>query len=369
MKEHRLRDIMRRLGVRLENQTKAKGWIEGWCPLAPWTHPKGADRHPSFGVKVEDGISSYHCFTCGHHGRIPGLVRALEHYRGEDHSDDIEYDKLVVEANTADFDAAPELPDFDSLHAFQEPEPEPLEEAIYEDLYPRASEDEAAMAYLRSRGLSPEDADRLGLLFDPEEGHADYINGERVWVARERRILFPVRDRQNNLYGFTGRAIESETKPKVKDYAGLPKKHLILGEHRWYGDMPVILVEGLFAYAHLVSLGIEDYANVGAIMGSKMSDHQIERVETMGMPVYLLFDNDDAGEAGLFGPMDKEGLREWSKGAAIRLKDRLPTMIPAWPDGKCDPDELTHAEVRDMLEQTMPYGAEALVKPVAPPDF
>ena len=53
-------------------------WARTNCPLAPFTHVKGRDENPSFGVVVNEiGESSYHCFTCGS-GRLWDLVHRMQ---------------------------------------------------------------------------------------------------------------------------------------------------------------------------------------------------------------------------------------------------------------------------------------------------
>ena len=62
-----------------------------------------------------------------------------------------------------------------------------------------------------------------------------------------------------------------------------------------------------------------------------------------------LLDNDLAGEVGIFG-------NEKHIGAIDLLKEHVPLFIPAWPEGKADPDELTLQEVFDIIDQTPMHG-------------
>jgi hypothetical protein len=234
--------------------------------------------------------------------------------------------------------------------------PKVLIEEQFIGLYPAAGDDELSRGYLRSRGITRATVVKLGLLYDPKQS----------------RILFPVRGRENELYGFTGRRILPATKeePKVRDYHGLPKRDLVLGAHRWRVNKPLIIVEGLFGYAWLHQIGVEEHANIGALLGSAMTPEKAAMVRNFDEPVYLLLDNDEAGEIGIFGRILPGGERETSTSAVAQLKTHVPVMVPEWPSwmettthcgktyeagtAKDDPDQLTLEEVQDMLQWTGP---------------
>jgi hypothetical protein len=330
MDESSLRSILGRLGIRAERRNR-RGWIEFKCPLAPWTHQRGFDTRPSAAAKVnEQGPSSYVCKACHSHGRISKLVNQLAGFR-QDNS----IRSLMLEADQADTQAQRNMsfPDFDHPLVDVDPLPEPLVKEAYEGLYPTVEEAGATHAYLESRGIGLDTADKLGLVFDGQ------------------RIMFPVYDRHGRLYGFTGRAIDPELKPKVKDYYGLPKRHLILGEDRWRPNLPLIIVEGLFGFAHLVEIGVEEFANVGAILGSALTREKAERIIHADLPTYLLFDNDAGGDIGLFGTPAPGGGRE-DNGAVTQLEGQVPLYVPDWPGDKNDPDQLTLSEIRTIISDT-----------------
>jgi len=225
-----------------------------------------------------------------------------------------------------------------------------LEAGAYADLYDPATDSSVAVDYLASRGISPETAQRLDLRFDvaPEKNRD---TGQWTNVAR---VIFPVRDRHGSLFGFTGRAVDPRVKPKVKDYFGLPKAFVILGEEHWKEDRPKIIVEGLFAYAHLVEIGMLDRADIGVLLGSAMTEHKANRIIHADCPTYLLLDNDAGGDLGLFGTINRDGSRE-TNGAVHYLEGHIPLFIPEWPEGKDDPDQLTREEVDSMLDNGIIY--------------
>lgn len=336
MDEGPLLQILRRLGIS-EFRRGKKGWLDFRCPL-PHRDNTGRvhfDTSMSAGARIDpNGPSSWHCFACkGHLGNpgVAGLVRAITK-TGRAVPADLQ--EMAIRAEDRSSLALPHV-DFEAAPVDEAPKP--LIEEVYEGLYLDAWGALEAQNYLAKRGLGEATAQALGLLYDDEQ----------------RRILFPIRDGQGRLYGFSGRAIDKEAKPKIRDYAGLPKRHLILGQHRWQRNRPVLIVEGLFGYAHLVEIGVERFINLGAVLGSVMTEEKAAILRLFDEPVYLLFDNDQAGEIGLFGPLDPDGTtRRREHGGVAMLLDYVPVYAPEWPEGKADPDELTLQEIEAMILET-----------------
>lgn len=308
-----------------KNVTVNGEWINFSCLLANFSaeHRFKADNSPSSGITIgKDGIIYYKCFTCKHQGPFE---RTIERYETKT--------KVQLTALRELVESSQELPDYDYVSVYEarvRPEPLPFQN-IFEDIdrYPEAQR------YLLSRNISLTTAKRIGLEYDPDS----------------KRIVFPVRDRKGVTYGYTGRAID-DNKQKIKDYH-FRKSLFILGMELWKPDLPVIIVEGLFAYAHLheISKGRYFPYNIGAIMGSNISQEQVDLLIAFGKPVYGLLDGDKAGQSGLKG----------KKGLIFYLKDDIPTFMLNWPKytvnvlgapitiQKTDPDHLTYDELFDML--------------------
>ena len=329
MNEAPLRELLGELNVEII-QTNANGWLLARCPFAEWLHNRGADQNPDFYVRVEPtGISGFHCFACKTHGRMSTLVRKLEYYRQE------KYRGLAVKADL--METPDEFPPYEHDSAIQV-EPDPLNKAAYLGMYPLAWEDEWSRKYLAGRGVGKATAELLGLVYDDDEC----------------RILFPVLNHKSDLFGFTGRTILEKHQfpfpryPKVRDYAGLPKERLILGEQLIEKGKPLLLVEGLFALAHMIEIGAREFCNPVATMGSNMSKYQRDILISYNAPIHLLYDNDEAGELGLFGPMNAEGER-MGGGAWDKVHEHVPTFLPLYPEGINDPDNLTTEMLQEML--------------------
>ena len=334
MTEDRILEVLEWLGVPSIG-TNSGGWVVAPCPFAEHKHAKGTDRSPSFMVKIEaGGVSGYNCFTCKSHGRMGQLVREIAYLRSEN------YEKYASKVDWWD------IPD--SFTAYDEQIltkgriVEALDEDVFEGLYPPAWESRRAREYLVRRGITKLAAWRLGLLYDPED----------------KRVVFPVRDREGSLFGFTGRTVLAEDEyphqwyGKVKDYAGLAKDCLLLGEHLYKEGKPVLLVEGLMAVARVVSVGGCKVCNPMAVMGSRLLPEQADRLFAMGDPVYLLFDDDEAGDAGLYGPRWERSGTVTVDGAIGMLSVELPTFVCYYPKGKNDVDKFEFEDVDYVMSPT-----------------
>lgn len=309
------------------NITVNGDWINFSCILAPYSseHRFKNDKTPSAGISIgSDGVTYYKCFTCKHQGPF---IRTLERYEAKSKKDLTVLKNLVSESQ--------ELPDYDYIKTVDDrvkPEPLPFT-SIFENIdhYPEAQK------YLLARNISLTTAKKLCLEYDPDA----------------KRIVFPVKDKKGVIFGFTGRSIDPSDKQKIKDYH-FQKSQFILGIEYWK-DQPTVIVEGLFAYAHLHEITKGKYFpyNIAAIMGSSASKEQVDMLIEFGRPIYILLDGDKAGQMGMYG----------KHGIVPQTKDHIPTFILGWPRyklnvlgaeiivRKTDPDNLTYDELYSMLQK------------------
>lgn len=340
MQEGKLRKLLGKLDVDVIHKN-SRGWLVAPCPFAEWLHEYGTDRNPSFMVHVNpDGYSGFNCFTCHQHGNLTDLITKLGRYRAEGDDDEEQwYRQLALRTMMAE--VPEEFVPWDearSNHTLDEMDP--LDAELHLRMYPLAWEEKDSRKYLKGRGVTQAAAELLDIRYDMDS----------------RRVLFPVYDWERKLFGFTGRTMlpgpYTRKHPKVRDYAGLRKERCILGEHLMQDGLPTLVVEGLFALAHMVSLGVRDFCNPVATMGSHMSEAQRDILVDAGQTVFMLYDNDAAGDLGLFGKEDDAK----STGAVDLLKPHLPTYLCLYPEGIDDPDRLTLQQVEGMVLD--PEGSE-----------
>jgi len=331
MREAEIIQFLHRINIHDADTTRV-GWVNSTCPLAPWTHASGVDRNPSFGVKVENTKNSgYKCFSCGEHGRFSGLFRRIAYLSGDDNLNTIAQQVEAAERKSFKFD------DFDAIPAVDMTPPKPIVEEAFIGIYNPVSGYPEAMQYLSSRNIGQATAEKLGLL----------------WDEQARRIMFPVRDKEQRLYGWTGRTVIPNHQPKIKDYEGLPKRKLLLGEHLWKG-LPLLVVEGLFGYGHLFEISADRYFDIAATMGAELHPQQLTRIRHHpSSRAYMLYDNDEAGAKGLFGTVDpRTEKRRIENGAVWALHREVSTYVPSWPEGKSDPDELTIKDIEKIYSES-----------------
>lgn len=267
------------------------------------------------------GLVTGNCFTCHRRGPVPWLLRLLSDKTGEN------YSGMADSIEAGEFFGG-HIPEWGEMRG-EDSLPEPINKQEYFDLYDSA----VGHPYLAKRGISRWAARECELLFDPGDGG-------------EPRILFPVYGYDKKLYGFSGRAIRSTAKLKVKDYFGLPKKRLLLGSHLLRGDERyVILVEGIVDYARMVTMGYPGMA----FMSSTLTEWQAEILKEIGKPVYFFHDDDKAGKEA------RDNAKELLWRHIPVMKVRYPTDCTVeTPEGDFrppeDPAELTAEQVEEMIE-------------------
>ena len=129
----------------------------------------------------------------------------------------------------------------------------------------------------------------------------DIIN-ENLKDSFTNRIIFPIRDTNNNIVAFSGRIYNEEDINKYRNTKEtiIFKKGQIL--YNFYNAKDnirkakeVIICEGFMDVIRLHSIGIK---NAVAIMGSNMTKEQIKIIKDLKVSVTLNLDQDHAGKTG-----------------------------------------------------------------------
>lgn len=286
---------------------------------------------------LAEGIVTGNCYSCHQRGNIRTLVMRLGHYREE------RYNRIATKVSMAE--TPDKFGDYEDLRAEIDSNKDavPLEDSeVYLRMYPLAWEDKEARKYLAGRNITQEACELLDMRYDPEA----------------ERIIYPVYDNDRKLYGFTGRTIlephlwHDQRYKKIKDYAGLRKEKLILGEQLIDANdlKPIIVVEGLIALAVLVSRGVTKYAHPVATMGAHLSETQRDILTSYSREVIMCYDMDAAGDAGLLGAMEPDGGRR-DDGALALLGGEVPVTVALYPEGVDDVDEFTDKHVAEIFAE------------------
>jgi DNA primase len=207
-----------------------------------------------------------------------------------------------------------------------------------------------AREYLRSRGISQEEADRFGVGYSPRDPlamrHAlaalgfDDARQLAAGVLRVRedhpepvprfrdRLMFPIYDAASHTVGFGGRVLR-DAEPKYLNSADsevFSKGKLLYGLN-WAKQAArkadrLIIVEGYFDVIRLMLAGITE---VVAPMGTALTPDQAALIRKYTKNVFLLYDSDQAGLKATF----KSGDALLSHGITVR--------VISLPEGE-DPD-------------------------------
>ena len=187
--------------------------------------------------------------------------------------------------------------------------------------------------FFRQQGISPNDAETVGLLSPRTSGSGHY---DRF----RHRLMFAVMDTQGRVVAFSGRALADPPNAEVRPGAEKPAKYinskespiytkgnvlfgLFQARHAIRTDEIAIVVEGNFDVFSLHARGV---SNVVAPLGTAFTPEQAALMKRYAPTVVILFDGDAAG---------KRATRA-SRGPC--LEAGLVAKVAVLPDGE-DPDD------------------------------
>jgi DNA primase len=265
------------------------------------------EKTPSFYVYDDH----FHCFGCGAHGdaigfvmraRNLGFMEAVESLAAEA---GIPVPKPTPQAAAAEQKRA-------GLHEVLAAVAAEFQRRL------RAPEGQAALTYLRGRGLSNATISRFGLGWSGE-GRGSLAaslsrqpieqtqlidaglmkQGERGLVDYFfNRVMFPIRDRRGRVISFGGRIL-GEGQPK---YLNGPETELFSKRRTLYGldtareavraGTPVIVVEG---YMDVIALAEAGFPGAVAPLGTALTEEHLAELWKLAPAPILCFDGDAAG--------------------------------------------------------------------------
>jgi DNA primase len=325
---------------------KAGGEFVACCPFHN-------EKTPSFTVSPQKQF--YHCFGCGAHGSAIGFLMEYEHLG------------FVEAVEVLARRAGLEIPQTEGrqVSAPLEPLYALLDRAAqYYRHQLRAKGADAAVDYLKGRGLSGEAARDFGLGYAPEGWHnlhaalggdadcsrllveAGLLTEKDTGEPYDRfrgRIMFPIRDRRGRVVGFGGRILGAG-KPK---YLNSPETAVFHKGHELYGLFEaraalrhierLLVVEGYMDVVALAQFGVR---NVVATLGTATTQEQLDALLRVAQEVVFCFDGDRAGRDAAWKAL-KNALPATGSGRQLRFL--------FLPEGE-DPDSLVRKEGRASFE-------------------
>lgn len=301
-------------------------WVSSRCPLAPFTHKKGTDIHPSFGVNVSKG--RYHCFACGS-GSLVALVHDLAWHVSRVPSYAPRYDLKAAASLLEDF-GLEVIPSFER----------PLEQAVFKafpeewlQTFIPAHKVPAAVSYAASRGVDEALLAKFDVRYDP----------------LKMRLVFPYRNCFGVLSGARGRSIDPACPKAYRHHDYRFEKHsnaqlVWFNEEALNEGKPVVFVEGQMDVLALAKYGVPAIGNMTGI------PTLLKLKKLAGCPAVLCMrDHDQTGELAekkLFDQLMKLGVNHGSIDYPPEFED------PA-DFGEKDPEGMkaVTAEIRLFMDQ------------------
>lgn len=317
MNQDRVTAFVKAMNLKFKPATPPSKWFKIECPFAPWTHEKGTDKNPSFGITVNNGPSHYNCFACGKKGLLMDLPLELHKYSKDKKTFNgmFEYVKLydcedvdITKFVPLDFGFAPRTTPQQDFH--------PWPEEFLKQFSPVISSYDA-LKYLQNRGLDASTIKALGIVFD----------------KRQRRVCFPYRDNNGILAGVVGRAIDSDNPLRYRAYKynDTTNPHIWINQNNVDPNKPLVIVESVFDMASVHRV----YQNVICSRCATIPESMLHSLPE-ATAFITVYDNDAAGDCA----------REWFKKKVPSYK--LIQLKPS--NGKKDPGEMTLHEIKDMFK-------------------
>lgn len=290
-RRHPLGDVVEASGVQLHGHGRVR---QGVCPFHEETEGS---------FTVYEDSQRWWCFGCGEGGDVLDFVRRVENLSLPEAIRQLSGGVGRGAPSAAVARPGPVYPP----RRTPSPPPDPALLAAAARFYAgRLRRNPEAQAYLRSRGVRPETAARLGLGYAPGGGLRAHLADAGFAQERVRRsglfvetgerfagmVVVPDLAPGGRARWLAGRAVEPERTPR---FQAMPGPKPVLGAGRLGPTPPwVVLTEGLFDWLALAQWGVPACAALGTQGAERIA------ATLSGCPrIFLAFDADDAGRAAV----------------------------------------------------------------------
>ena len=296
------------------------------------------DTNPSMSISREKQI--YRCFSCGASGNVYNFLmdynhidfKEALHILGEKVGIDI--GGIKIEKTPNKYDRYYEIYDIANKY-YQNNINTKVEKKKKKYLENRKIDDELIKEF--GIGLSLDSMDSLTKILTKKDYNLKELdliglvsNNHDLFI---NRITFPLYDPSGNIVGFSGRIYDGSSQNKylnTKETVIFKKGSCLYNYHiaRDYArrEKFLLIVEGFMDVIRLSSIG---YKNVVALMGTALTDEQINLIKKLSNNIYLCLDGDNPGRSAALS----NGEHLTKAGLNVKIIT-LPNI-----DGEHDPDE------------------------------
>jgi DNA primase len=350
-------DIVSVIGERVALKKAGRNFL-GLCPFHN-------EKTPSFNVNPERQI--YHCFGCGAGGDVFGFLIA---------HDKVSFPEAL--RSLADKAGIP-LTDRQSIRSRTNDQARDIyyrANALAKEYFSASFRDEAqgkaARTYLAQRGITDETIAEFGLGYAPDawDGFLAYVRSKgispevlanaglvvqneqgRFYDRFRGRVTFSIANDGGRVVAFGARTLDPDGEPKYLNSSESPvyqKGRLLYGLYNARDAIrqqdQVLIVEGYMDVLQLVQAGIK---NVVATCGTALTrDHGV-LLRRYAQKIVLLFDGDEAG------------IRAAERAGDVLLEAGIEAVVALLPGGE-DPDTLVAAEGPEALHSIAAQGVQYL---------
>lgn len=264
------------------------------------------DHSPSMSISEEKQI--FKCFSCGAYGNVIKFIQDFDHVSFNE-ALQILADRAGIKINVS---SAPKTTNYSKYYDIN---------SVVCTFYKNnllSSIGNKAIEYLNSRGINRDlinefdiglsTTSQLGKMLSKKYNQEDLLsidilkeyNG-RILDSFTNRIIFPIKDEDGNIIGFSGRIYEKSDESKyynTKETVIFKKSNILYNFHNAKKEIKakkeIILVEGYMDAIRLSSIG---YKNVVAIMGTSLTKENLSKIQKLKCSVVLNLDQDNAGKS------------------------------------------------------------------------
>lgn len=331
------------------------------------------EKTPSFSVAEDKQF--YHCFGCGRGGNVFNFVQEIEGLSfGESVVKVAELENIPLADNyrqvPKENEEGSKIQQLVQLH-------EKASE-VYHHMLVHTTAGQVALDYLLKRGLTeelieefqigfaPNQREFLERIFQNEGLESHYFSETGLFIERDdgrladrfyQRIMFPIRNFQGKIIGFSGRWLQTEDfsgKDQPK-YLNSPetilfnKREILFNFDKARSTIrkegTVFLFEGFMDVLAAWQAGIQ---NGIASMGTSLTNQQIAAIERVSKELVLCYDG------------DKAGIEATNRGIELLQENsRLQLTIVSMPD-RLDPDEYLRKYGEEAFREIAYHGRETV---------
>lgn len=192
---------------------------------------------------------------------------------------------------------------------------------------------DSLLRFLKSKNISPEIAERIGLAVKNKNGG--------LYDRFRNRIVFPISDVSGRITGFGGRVLD-DSKPKYLNspetalyHKGKSLYALNLAKEKSREEGVVYISEG---YLDIVSLHQFGITNSVATLGTALTSDQVRILKGYATSMVLVYDSDEAGRSAAV------------RSAEVFIREGVDAYVLLLPEGH-DPDSFVREKGLDGFKQ------------------